>query len=338
MLGGRSAPESARPAVVVGAGLYAGAVEPTYLCSGVTWHEAGPALSMHEVSALPGDSGEEDEGRHELQLTPGTRLAFEITAEGKYCLGFHRVHGRDDRTWVRCADQAPSERGSQCGRCFAQDDLRFVHDIHRSGIAPAGLKRYLDQPHWLYVATFADGSTKVGTASNLRKRARLVEQGAVVAQYVAHTRDGRIVRILEDEVTRTVGLPQAVRSATKAASLCAPLPSVQLEHVNDGFALAARGLLAGGMGIEGFVVVHEEFEPPSSWSAVLGRRGLQPYPSPLGQGRHGVTVREVLGPSALVSIDGSDLVFVADLAQLKGRRLRAGDFSTPVPAVQEALF
>ncbi|MBG6226110.1 hypothetical protein IWX63_002697 [Arthrobacter sp. CAN_A2] len=313
-------------------------MEPTYLCSGVTWHEAGPALSMWAVSALRGDSDGDDEGLRELQLTPGTRLAFEVTAEEKYCLGFHRVHGRDDRTWVRCADQAPAERGHQCGRCFAQDDVRFMHDIHRSGIAPAGLKRYLDQPHWLYVATFADGSTKVGTASHPRKRARLVEQGAIVAQFVAYARDGRVVRVLEDEVTRTVGLPQAVRSATKAASLCAPLPPVELQHLNDGFALAARGLLGGGMGIEGFEVVHEEFEPPPSWSAVLGLRGLQPYPVPLGRGRHGVTVREVLGSSALVSIDGADLVFVADLSQLKGRRLRAGDFSTPVPAVQEALF
>ncbi|MHA7239968.1 DUF2797 domain-containing protein [Arthrobacter sp. TMS1-12-1] len=313
-------------------------MEPTYLCSGVTWRAAVPALALCEVSPPARDSGEQDGGELDLPLTPGRRLAFEVTAEERYCLGFYRVHGRDDRTWMRCAEQSPAERGYQCGRCFTQDDLRFMHDIHRSGIAPAGLKRYLDQPHWLYVATFADGSTKVGTASDLRKRARLVEQGAVVAQFVAHARDGRVVRILEDEVTRAVGLPQAVRSATKAASLCAPLPPTRLEHVNDGFALAARGLLGGGMGIEGFEVVHEEFQPPSSWSAVLGRSGLQPYPEPLGRGRHGVTVREVLGPSALVSIDGSDLVFVADLSQLKGRRLRPGDFTTPVPAVQETLF
>ncbi|BBE23709.1 hypothetical protein MN0502_25920 [Arthrobacter sp. MN05-02] len=239
---------------------------------------------------------------------------------------------------MRCADQAPAERGYQCARCFAQDDVRFMHDIHRSGIAPAGLKRYLDQPHWLYVATFADGSSKVGTASHPRKRARLVEQGAVVAQFVAHAADGRIVRILEDEVTRSIGLQQAVRSGTKAASLCAPLPPAQLEHVNDGLALAARGLLESGLGLDGFEVVHEEFEPPAAWSAVLGRSGLQPYPAFLGSGRHGFSVGEVLGPSALVSIDGTELLFVADLSQLKGRRIRSGAFSTPVPAVQEALF
>ncbi|MUK02411.1 DUF2797 domain-containing protein [Vibrio cholerae] len=312
-----------------------------YLSSGVAWHRCGPVLSLREVPATPAEAEQAtdgDGGRQNVDLTAGTRLAFDIAGNTRYCLGFHRVHGRTDRTWVPCAGQAPAERGYQCGRCFAQDDVRFMHDVHRSGIAPAGLKRYLDQPHWLYVATFADGSTKVGTASHPRKHARLVEQGAVVAQFVAHAADGRVVRVVEDEVTRSVGLPQAVRSGTKAASLCTPLAPARLERVNDGFALAARGLLAGGIGIDGYEVVHEEFDPPPSWASVLGQRGLQPYPEPLGHGRHGFTIREVLGPSALVSIDGSDLLFVADLAQLKGRRLRFGTFSTPVPAVQEALF
>ncbi len=313
----------------------------SYLSSGVNWHGDRPVLSLREVPATPEEAVRAPAGDGETQdvdLAPGSRLAFDIGGDSRYCLGFHRVHGRDDRTWIPCADQAPAERGYQCGRCFAQDDVRFMHDVHRSGIAPAGLKRYLDQPHWLYIATFADGSTKVGTAAHPRKQARLVEQGAVVAQFVAHAADGRVVRVLEDEVTRSVGLPQAVRSGTKAASLCAPLAPSRLEDVNDGFALAARGLLIGGIGIDGYEVVHEQFEPPSSWASVLGLRGLQPYPEPLGHGRHGFTVLEVLGPSALVSIDGSDVLFIADLAQLKGRRLRFGAFSTPVPAVQEALF
>lgn len=320
-------------------------MHPTVLCGGVDWTARGPVLSLRELPSeisarhSPSAGGRApDDAARSLLLDAGTRLAYEAAAEGKYCLGFHRVHGRDDRTRLQCVDQAPAERGYQCGRCFAQDDLRFMHDIHRSGIAPAGLKRYLDQPHWLYVATFADGSSKVGTASQLRKRARLVEQGAVLAQYVARAEDGRIVRILEDEVTRTVGLQQAVRSAAKAASLCAPLPAAQLERVNDAFALAARGMLEDGLGIDGFEVVREEFDPPPSWSAVLGHQGLQPYPGFLGTGQHGFTLREVLGPSALVEIDGTDLGFVADLTELKGRRLRFGEFSTPVPAVQEALF
>lgn len=324
----------------------------TYLSSGVSWRSEGPVLSLQEVLPTAPDRGAEqatDAGTApagtttDLALEPGAGLAWETAAAGKYCLGFHRVLEREERTWTRCVDQVPADRGYQCARCFAQDDFRFMHDVHRSGIAPAGLKRYLDQPHWLYVATFGDGATKVGTASHLRKRARLVEQGAVVAQYVAHARDGLVVRVLEDEVTRAVGLQQAVRSGTKAASLLAPLAHARLEHINDGFALAARGLLGSGLDLRsldntGFEVVHEEFAPPSSWASVLRMTGLQPYPEALGEGRHGFTVHEVLGPSAVVGIDGSDLRFVADLTQLKGRRLRLGDFSTAVPAVQEALF
>lgn len=313
-------------------------MDPSYLCSGVNWHDSGPVLSLQEVTEHDGVADGLGSTAHDLLLASGTRVGFEVAAEGKYCLGFHRVHGPDERTWVPCTHQAPADRGYQCGPCFAQDDVRFMHDIHRSGIAPAGLKRYLDQPHWLYVATFADGATKVGTASNLRKRARLVEQGAVVARYVAHAEDGRVVRVLEDEVTRTMGLQQAVRASAKAASLCAPLPTARLEHLNDGHALAARGLLEHGIGVDGFEVVHEEFEPPSSWSAVLRHRGLQPYPELLGNGQHGFTIREVLGPTALVSIDGADLLFVANLSQLKGNRLRFGDFRTSAPAVQESLF
>ena len=75
-----------------------------------------------------------------------------------------------------------AERGFQCGACFARDDLRHMHDFHRSGHAPAGMRDYLAQPHWLYIATFADGTTKVGTASERSKWRRLAEQGAVVAQ------------------------------------------------------------------------------------------------------------------------------------------------------------
>ena len=311
---------------------------PILLCSGVSWtgvrarSEPAAKLRLTPVGEQPDPAPSSG-----LELTRGTRLSFEILGGQKYCLGFQRIRGRDDRESMRCPDGAGAERGTQCARCFAQDDSRYMHDIHRSGIAPAGLKRYLEQTHWLYVATFADGATKVGTAVDARKRLRLVEQGAVVARYVARAVDGRVVRVLEDEVTRSVGLQQAVRSAAKAATLCAPLPVDQLDRINEGFTLAARGLLQGS-DIEGHEVVQEEFRPPSSWSAVLAHEALQPYPEPLTRGRHGMTVQHLLGTSALVSIEGTDVVFVADLTQLKGRRLVRGTFSTPVPSVQEALF
>ncbi|WP_216698915.1 hypothetical protein [Arthrobacter sp. H20] len=154
----------------------------------MSWHRDGPVLSL----ASP------DGGHHGLGLGPGggaeaagTDLGFRILSGSgeRYCLGFHRVFGPDAREHTPCPQQTTAERGYQCGRCFSRDDLRFMHDVHRSGVAPAGLLSHLAQEHWLYVTTFADGASKVGTASNLRKWHRLAEQGAVVARYIASTGD-----------------------------------------------------------------------------------------------------------------------------------------------------
>ncbi|WP_396020347.1 hypothetical protein [Arthrobacter sp. ISL-72] len=38
------------------------------------------------------------------------------------------------------------------------DDSRLIHDFHRGGRVPPGLRSYLMQQQWLYVATFATGA------------------------------------------------------------------------------------------------------------------------------------------------------------------------------------
>ena len=40
----------------------------------------------------------------------------------------------------------------------------------------------------------------------------------------------------------------------------------------------------------------------------------------------------------MAAIDGSGLDFVVNLGLLKARRIELGEFSSEVPAVQEALF
>ncbi|MHA7261947.1 DUF2797 domain-containing protein [Arthrobacter sp. TMN-37] len=301
-----------------------------YLCSGVAWHGEAPALVLADPEGA----------RTDLPLRPGVRLGYRVLGPAgvRYCLGSYRVHDAQSRTHLPCPRQAEAERGYQCGPCFAQDDLRFLHDFHRSGIAPEGLKRYLDQPHWLYVATFADGATKVGTAADKRKHGRLVEQGAVTGSYVALAENGRVVRVLEDEVTRSVGLPQAVRSAAKAEALRRPLPPERLAGLNAGFADSARQLLREGLDLEGFTVVTERFDPPPSWRQMLTAQGAQPYPGDLESGEHGFVIGPLIGSCALVTLDGAPLRFLADLSRLKGRRLGLGAYTTPVPAVQESLF
>lgn len=302
-----------------------------YLCAGVSWDDGGPYLALSSP----------DGASRQLRLDAGTRLSYRVLpGDGgalRHCLGSVQVQDRHSRISRPCPAHSPAERGYQCGSCFARDDWRLVHNVHRSGIASPGLLLYLAQPHWLYIATFADGTTKVGTAAEGRKRLRLVEQGAVAARYVARADDGRVVRILEDLVTAEAGLVQAVRSGTKTAALTQPLAGAVLDHTNYGHAAAARGLLAGS-GLDGFTVADETWQRPEQAGRVLGAAAAVAYPLDPGAGEHGLVIEAMVGASALVTVDGSDTPFLADLARLKGRRLQLGSYRSQLPALQSALF
>ncbi len=315
-----------------------------YLVHGVFWDGAPPGSAEDRPSGR-NDGGtpvmrlqDPAGGFRELTLDAGRRLGFRVAAEGKFCLGHHRVHGPADRDHVLCPAKAPAARGSQCERCFVVDDSRLIHDFHRGGGVPPGLRAYLMQQHWLYVATFANGASKVGTASNLRKWNRLAEQGAVVARYVARADDGKVVRILEDMLTRDAGLPQQVRSAAKAAALVAPAPAVELDALNGRLAAEARTLLTRS-GIEGFDVVDEKWVRPGLADGACTPAARHSYPHDLSTGTHGFRIDAVSGSIAVAALDGAELEFVVNLSQLKARTVELGDhYGSEVPAVQESLF
>ena len=305
-----------------------------YLVHGVFW----PAADDFANGAPPVLRLQAPDGTfQETALDDGIRLGVRLAAEGKSCLGHHRVHGPARRDHVLCAGRLPSARGHQCERCFVADDFRLMHDFHRDGRVPPGLLSYLMQPHWLYVATFANGASKVGTASNLRKWQRLAEQGAVVASYIARAADGRIVRILEDLVTRDGGLPQQVRSAAKAGALAEPAPAALLQAHNLALAATARRVISDS-GHEGFELVDEAWGRPGLAERLCSASPRHAYPHSLASGMHGFTIRSVCGSFVLARLGGTDLDFVVDLSQLKGRTIELGDYSSEVPAVQEALF
>ncbi|OFI37416.1 hypothetical protein BIU82_10160 [Arthrobacter sp. SW1] len=306
------------------------------LVHGVAW-DASPAGGLPDGGSpalrLQSPSGE----RSAVPLTAGTGLGFRVL-DGLWCLGHSKVHGPRDRTHVPCPEAAPAERGRQCGQCFARDDSRLMHDFHRGGSVPPGLRAYLMQPHWLYIASFANGATKVGTASAPRKWQRLAEQGAVHASYVAHAEDGRAVRILEDLVTRELGTPQLVRSSAKAAGLLEPRAVVGLSCVHKAAAVRTRELL-DGLAMDGFSTVEEEWQRPGFADEACDSYGRRhPYPQAFDGGTHGFTVRSLSGAIALAELPGEECGFIADLGALKGRRIEFGDYRTDVPALQDSLF
>ncbi|MDQ0677455.1 hypothetical protein QFZ30_000837 [Arthrobacter pascens] len=308
-----------------------------YLVHGVFWdgapaqgpeHDGGnPVLRLQSVSGALKD----------VSLQPGAALGFRLASEGRFCLGHHRVFSASSREHLLCPSNAQAARGKQCERCFVLDDSRLIHDFHRGGRVPDGLRTYLMQAHWLYVATFAGGASKVGTASNIRKWNRLAEQGAVVARYVAKARDGRVVRILEDMVTRETGLAQQVRSAAKAEALTEPRPAAELDTINHGLAGGVRAILAQAA-VDGFEVVDEAWVRPAQAASLCGPAPRHAYPHALDSGEHGFQVAALCGPNALATLHGTDSRFVVNLGQLAAQAIVLGDFASEVPAVQESLF
>ncbi|MBG0739942.1 DUF2797 domain-containing protein [Paeniglutamicibacter antarcticus] len=323
------------------------------LIRGVSWDETGPSLSFSAEPGNTGDGGTRTPSSSlpsssslppssSLPLSAGRWLRFTVHMGPRYCVGSSAVFGPTESVHSPCPQLSAAKRGYQCGPCFARDDFRFMHDFHRSGIAPSGLRAYLNQPHWLYIATFADGATKVGTASQRSKWSRLAEQGAVVAQYVALADDGRIIRRLEDLVTGHLGLTQQIRSAAKSAALLNPLPAPGLAAVNAGHARAVRGLLRD-VGLAGFRSVNEVWERPEHAHGLVepaegAAAQRHPYPSALDEGGHGLLIKAALGGCVLAAIDETQTDFVVNLGLLKGRRVTLGNYRSVPPAVQNPLF
>lgn len=300
------------------------------LVRGVSWSQEGPSLSLLT-----------DDGGARLPLLPGRWLRFEVLSghgvPARFCLGFTRVGESGQPARFPCPTGQGAELGFQCGACFAKDQMRLMHDFHRSGQGSPGLKAYLSQQHWLYIATFADGTTKVGTASGRSKWSRLAEQGALVARYVARAQDGAVVRHLEDAVSTKLPVTQFVRGAAKFAALLNPRPPLHLEQRNKAMADVVREYVAG-LALDGFEPVEEQWLPSgfSQGVAVPSRRTA--YPQPLDSGPHGIRLDAMLGPTALAGLDTASGEFLVDLGALKGRKIRFGDYQTDVPALQESLF
>lgn len=320
-----------------------------YLVHGVFW-DWPPAVQPAGPDKTADDDGrpvlrlQSPEGEfREINLSGGQRLGFQLAGSRRFCLGYVQMQQAGSRSHVLCASAAPAIRGKQCERCFVLDESRLMHDFHRGGRVTSGLRDYLMQEHWLYVATFAGGATKVGTASGPRKWNRLAEQGAAVARYVARAQDGRVVRILEDLVTAGVGLTQQVRSAAKAEALLRPLPAAALDTVNARAAGDVRALLAR-TAVDGFETAEEQWSRPAhadalyAAAALYGNKPRHAYPHALDAGQHGFDVAALSGANALARLDGSDADFVVNLSQLAARTIVLGDFASEVPAVQEALF
>ncbi|MEE1736960.1 DUF2797 domain-containing protein [Streptomyces sp. BE147] len=301
-----------------------------HLCHGITWASGSPALLLVPLEGGP------------LVHAPliGQHLGYRAETSGRWCTGRYRFADRFHVEPAPCPDMSPADTGAQCAACLARDEFRFAHHAHTGGPVPEALALYLSQPHWLYAATFADGTTKVGTAAEPRRRSRLDEQGPLFATYLAQGPDGRAVRVVEDALTRRLDLTQTVRSAAKLQSLAlvrdtAPARDAHAEHVRRATEILTE------LGIP--ALLHPWTPPEPSRLAITPGTDRAVYPHTLREGEHGLRMRSLAGSLALVTPTDTDtdtsLTYLLDLSSLKGRRITLGaHFRSPPATVQPALF
>ena len=193
--------------------------------------------------------------RIQIPLTPGAYLGLRIPrdSEGelyRYCTGYTTGTSNDaapESAGIRrvpCPEGTRIQRGQQCPRCTARDEFTALHSAHLyPGTLTESMRAYAMLEHRLYIATFPDGTHKVGTSSLHSTPRRLDEQAVATATYIALAPDGLTIRRAEDAVTALAKIPQVKQVASKYRAWTNPLPGAQLRTAHQEAVARAREAL-----------------------------------------------------------------------------------------------
>ena len=194
--------------------------------------------------------------RIQIPLTPGAYLGLRIPrdSEGelyRYCAGYTTGTSNDaapESAGIRrvpCPEGTRIQSGQQCPHCTARDEFTALHSAHLyPGTLTESMRAYAMLEHRLYIATFPDGTHKVGTSSLHSTPRRLDEQAVATATYIALAPDGLAIRRAEDAVTALAKIPQVKQVASKYRAWTNPLPGAQLRVAHQEAVARAREALA----------------------------------------------------------------------------------------------
>lgn len=215
---------------------------------------AGESVPIQGSS--PAQRGVPSGVRIQIPLTPGAYLGLRIPrdSEGelyRYCAGYTTGTSNDAAPEsagihrVPCPEDTRIQSGQQCPRCTARDEFTALHSAHLyPGTLTESMRAYAMLEHRLYIATFPDGTHKVGTSSLHSTPRRLDEQAVATATYIALAPDGLAIRRAEDAVTALAKIPQVKQVASKYRAWTNPLPGAQLRVAHQEAVARAREALA----------------------------------------------------------------------------------------------
>lgn len=240
-----------RPLIEVEPVVPGGVAEGAHNRASQTARESAP-----NQESSPAQRGVPSGVRIQIPLTPGAYLGLRIPrdSEGelyRYCAGYTTGVSGDAASEsagirrVPCPEGTRIQRGQQCPRCTARDEFTALHSAHLyPGTLTESMRAYAMLEHRLYIATFPDGTHKVGTSSLHSTPRRLDEQAVATATYIALAPDGLAIRRAEDAVTALAKIPQVKQMAGKYRAWTNPLPGAQLRTAHQEAVARAREALA----------------------------------------------------------------------------------------------
>jgi hypothetical protein len=294
---------------------------------GLHWDEKTPVVRWR--------ANNEDTSQFEQVLN--MQLNYRIDLQGKrVCLG-HTMMTKTGSRYNECRNNP--RKGRKCSKCSSAEavyaaNLHHAHTKGRDEITPE-FRRHMEQPNYLYLARFGDGSIKVGTTTAQRKDRRLQEQGAWQAIFVAKTFDGFLVRTLEDLVTEELSIQQAVSTKKKISGIVNPKNSEKAMEELVAIKDKIHHLFEYSDDYD-YELLQTPWENIEFQSSVW--KNVHLYPRSLATGAHSLQIIALIGRVAAFTPDGSSDVFVADLDELFGIELEIGVFPTEDLLVQDSLF
>ncbi len=143
------------------------------------------------------------------------------------CIGF-RKNGKH----FPCASNAVIESGNQCYDCVKADDYsQCVRCDGSSCINVNQRASCMANNYYIYFATFGC-LLKVGMSFERRSLQRFVEQGADFAVRIAHVKDGRVARKLEQHIKKLIGAIDMVKGTQKLKQLYGD-PCDGVKNINE---------------------------------------------------------------------------------------------------------
>ena len=294
---------------------------------------------------------------HRVPLRPEAFIGFDTRAEAlqqsglttrRWCSGY--AQALTEETGFRrvpCPEHATIDKGKQCARCAARDEFSAMHGIHRGLPLPPAAEPYAALEHWLYIATFPDGTSKVGTASALSRPRRLDEQAVACATYVAHAHNGRQVRVLEDMVSAEAQLVQVKQNAAKYRAWTNPLPAPDLKRAHEQAVSLATWTLQEAALFEDALdeeqIIAESWVPSKPMARAYAslraedREPLSAYPSVL-DAAHGFHVLGAAGKFVVAHFGDLHQAFLINTHDLQNRAMLPYGRLTEPPQTQDSLF